>query len=294
MNYKKEFLNYTKIIFCSVLWSSTLMANTVKEQAIQLHIHPIQINFSETPSLSLIMGGLEIPSETLKISSKIEKDILSLEFQTRFSIKETSSLAIVDMQNFPIYKFKNSEAREGKENRSVKLKMDAPVVKRLIMNSTPIRFCHIEDLDYIVLHFCTKKMVLMDRKIEIIPNLNKENKYFINEKEVGTNGSLFLEDEKGYANFAVDFSSGERMTMEISKPRISTESDKSGIRIKIMEKSLSFEKSKIAKLLKLKNESRKINVKVYDSFGFEFTQKMTVDNSNQIISDDKSDSTGSD
>lgn len=293
MNYKKEFLNYTKIIFFAVLWSSTLMANATKDQ-VQLHIHPIQINFSETQSQSLIMGGLEIPAETLKLSSKIDKDILSLEFQTHFSVKESSSLAIVDMQNFPIYKFKNSEDREGKENRSVKLKMDAPVVKKLIINSTPIRICHIEDLDYIVLHFCTKKMVLMDRKIEVIPNITKENKYFINEKEVGTNGSLFLEDEKSYANFAVDFASGERMTMEISKPRISTESDKLGIRIKIMEKSLSFEKPKMAKILRLKKESRKMNVKVYDTFGFEFIQKMTITDSNQVIGDEKSDSTSSD
>lgn len=295
MNYKIKIIDFMKAFFCSVLWSSILLASDKNDGSFQLHIHPIQINFSEAQGNSIIIGGVTIPSEAMQVISRIDKDILNIDFKTYFPIKDSSSLAIVDMQGFPIYKFKNADdARERKENRSVKIKTDAPVIKRLIVNLTPIRFCHIEDLDYIILHFCTKKMVIQERKIEEISNLMKENKYFINDKEVGTNGSLFLEDEKGYANFSVDFASGERLTMEISKPKLSTEIDKAGIRIKIAEKSLSFEKLKMAKLLKLKNENRKMNVKLYDSFGFEFTQKLTITNSPEIIDDVKSDSTGTD
>lgn len=294
MNYKREILNFTKAIFYSMLWSSLSMASSTNNDSFKVHVHPIQINFNEAKDYSLLMGGVIVPAKAIQVSAVIDKDILSFDFKTYFSMRDSSNLAIVDMQNFPVYKFKNSEAREGKENRSAKLKIDAPIIKKLIVNSTPIRLCHIEDLDYIILHFCTKKMIMKENKIEEISNLGKENKYFINEKEVGTNGSLFLEDEKGYANFVVDFASGERMTMEISKPRISTEIDKSGIRIKILEKSLSFEKLKMAKVLKLKNENRKMNVKLYDSFGFEFTQKLTVANFHATIDESESHTTGTD
>lgn len=257
----------------SQLWAS---AGNNSEGGFSVQMYSIQINFNESSTGALVFGGKAINKNSIRISSRAYEKGLQLEFKSDLPLLPTANFVMMDMQNFPIYKIKKSSMVLKDGTYIFKINNDDTEVINLMAKQSTVRFCYTNDVDFIIFNICSKKILLTSDGITEITEKEKENKYFINEKEVGSNGSLFLDNEKSYVRFLANFSTGEKLFAELSKPRIESEVQKQEVKLKIVDKNLGFQKNVQANVSKVKKENKKLNIKLYDNLGIEFLQKITM------------------
>jgi hypothetical protein len=237
-----------------------------------------QLNFSESKDGIVTVGNRAV-NQTLQ---QVKADIIDKKISIALKIDEQEAnkffFTIVDNNNFVFYRFKRSEIVSKADETLLTVGYEAPQLKKIATGRVVFRVCLNSDSNFIQLSSCSPKFLLKNSKIVSVYENAKENKFYINEAEVGTNGSLFVDDEKSFVNLMIDLKTGGRVYIEFSKPELIKEVKGENIYLRINEKKLSFANNKNVKSVNLgstKNiTNKKINIKLFESSGFEFQQKV--------------------
>lgn len=237
-----------------------------------------QMNFSETKDGNVKVGNKVVSLSLQQVKADIIDKKISIVIKTNEREFNRIFFTIVDNNNFVFYRFKRGEIVTKPEEILLTAGYEIPQLKKITSGRVAFRVCLNSDSDFIQWSSCSPKLFLKNSKIDIFNETIKENKFFINEAEVGTNGSLFVDDEKSFVNLMIDLKTGGRVFIEFSKPELNKEVKDENIYLRINEKKLSFANNKNVKSVNLgstKNiTNKKINIKLFESSGFEFQQKV--------------------
>lgn len=274
----KIYRNFNSLTIVLLICLSGPLAWAQKFNLENISILSTQLNFSESKDGIIKVGNRAINQSLQHVKADIIDKKISFFLKTNEQDVNKFFFTIVDNNNFVFYRFKRNEIVSKPDEILLTVGYEAPQLKKIASGRVAFRVCLNSDSNFIQLSSCSSKFFLKNLKIEFVNEGAKENKFFINEAEVGTNGSLFVDDEKGFVNLMVDLKTGERVFIEFSKPEIIKEIKGDNIFLRINEKKLSFEINKNVKAVNLgstKNmTNKKINIKLFETNGFEFQQKI--------------------